>query len=202
MARIDVARLVELNATYARVIDNEQFERWPDLFHDPCLYKVTTAENVAKGFEAGIIYADTRGMLHDRVSSLLKVNIYERQRYRHIVGLPVVLDEHDGTADVETSFLIVRIMRDGTTLVFVEVRKRSGSRFGGAAESIGRQKQSRLQAAISLYLANLAQLPACRAAGVTHIRLFPSMYCKGPDAFEGFLDDALAALADGSTAFG
>lgn len=115
MARIDVARLVELNATYARVIDNEQFERWPDLFHDPCLYKVTTAENVAKGFEAGIIYADTRGMLHDRVSSLLKVNIYERQRYRHIVGLPVVLDEHDGTADVETSFLIVRIMRDGTT---------------------------------------------------------------------------------------
>lgn len=45
-----------------------------------------------------------------------------------------------------------------------------------------------------------AQLPACRAAGVTHIRLFPSMYCKGPDAFEDFLDDALAALADGSKA--
>ncbi len=58
------------------------------------------------------------------------------------------------------------IMRDGTTLVFVEVRKRSGSRFGGAAESIGRQKQSRLQAAISLYLANLAQLPACRIDAV------------------------------------
>lgn len=45
-----------------------------------------------------------------------------------------------------------------------------------------------------------AQLPACRAAGVTHIRLFPSMYCKGPDEFEAFLDDALAALASGSRA--
>jgi probable F420-dependent oxidoreductase len=45
-----------------------------------------------------------------------------------------------------------------------------------------------------------AQLPACRAAGVTHIRLFPSMYCKGPEAFEGFLDDALAALASESKA--
>jgi 3-phenylpropionate/cinnamic acid dioxygenase small subunit len=45
----------------------------------------------ANGLEAGLIYADTRGMLEDRISSLRKVNIYERQRYRHIVGLPVVL---------------------------------------------------------------------------------------------------------------
>jgi 3-phenylpropionate/cinnamic acid dioxygenase small subunit len=111
---MDVAKLVELNAVYARVIDTEQFEEWPKLFHDPCLYKLTTADNVAKGLEGGLIYADTRGMLEDRISSLRKVNIYERQRYRHIVSLPVVLGESGGTADVETPFLIVRIMRDGT----------------------------------------------------------------------------------------
>ena len=97
---MDVARLVELNAVYARVIDNEQFEEWPKLFHDPCLYKVTTAENVAQGLEGGL------------------VNIYERQRYRHIVGLPVVLGQADGAAEVETPFLIVRIMREGTMDVF------------------------------------------------------------------------------------
>jgi len=111
---MDVAKLVALNAVYARVIDTEQFEEWPKLFHDPCLYKLTTADNVAKGLEGGLIYADTRGMLEDRISSLRKVNIYERQRYRHIVGLPVVLAEAGDTADVETPFLIVRIMRDGT----------------------------------------------------------------------------------------
>jgi len=115
---MDVARLVELNAAYARVIDTEQFEAWPELFHDPCLYKVTTADNVARGLPSGIIYAESRGMLHDRISSLRKVNIYERQRYRHIVGLPVVLGEADGAATVETPFLIVRIMRDGTTDLF------------------------------------------------------------------------------------
>jgi anthranilate 1,2-dioxygenase small subunit/terephthalate 1,2-dioxygenase oxygenase component beta subunit len=115
---MDVARLVELNAAYARAIDNEKFEQWPELFADPCLYKVTTAENVAKGMEAGIMYADSRGMLQDRVSALRKANIYERQRYRHIVGLPVVLGETGGTADVETPFLIVRIMREGTMDVF------------------------------------------------------------------------------------
>ena len=115
---MDVSRLVELNAAYARVIDNEQFEEWPKLFHDPCLYKVTTADNVAAGYEAGIMYADSRAMLEDRVSALRKANIYERHRYRHVVGLPVVLGQANGAADVETPFLIVRIMRDGAMDVF------------------------------------------------------------------------------------
>ena len=64
------------------------------------------------------MYADSRGMLQDRISALRQANIYERQRYRHIVGLPVVLDEANSVADVETPFLIVRIMRDGTMDVF------------------------------------------------------------------------------------
>jgi len=115
---MDIARIVELNAVYARAIDTEQFEEWPRLFHDPCLYKVTTADNVAKGMESGLIYADTRGMLEDRISSLRKVNIYEQQRYRHIVGLPVVLGQANGAAETETPFLIVRIMRDGKMEVF------------------------------------------------------------------------------------
>jgi anthranilate 1,2-dioxygenase small subunit/terephthalate 1,2-dioxygenase oxygenase component beta subunit len=115
---MDVARLVELNAAYARAIDNEKFEQWPELFADPCLYKVTTAENVAKGRESGIMYADSRGMLQDRVSALRKANIYERQRYRHIVGLPVVMGHENGAADVETPFLIVRVMGDGTMALF------------------------------------------------------------------------------------
>jgi anthranilate 1,2-dioxygenase small subunit/terephthalate 1,2-dioxygenase oxygenase component beta subunit len=115
---MDVGRLVTLNAAYARAIDNEQFEQWPELFHDDCLYKVTTADNIAQGLEGGVMYADSRAMLQDRVSALRKANIYERQRYRHIVGLPVVLGESSDTADVETPFLIVRIMRDGVMDVF------------------------------------------------------------------------------------
>lgn len=115
---MDLARLVELNAAYARAIDNEKYEEWPEFFLESCLYKVTTAENVAKGLEAGLIYADSRAMLRDRISALRQANIYERQRYRHIVGLPTVLGVHDGASEVETPFLIVRIMRDGKMDVF------------------------------------------------------------------------------------
>ena len=119
---MDVARLVELNAAYARTIDNEKYEEWPDYFLEKCLYKVTTAENVAKGLEAGVIYADSRAMLQDRISALRQANIYERQRYRHIVGLPVVLGSSEGAAEVETPFLIVRIMRDGRMDLFATGR--------------------------------------------------------------------------------
>jgi 3-phenylpropionate/cinnamic acid dioxygenase small subunit len=112
------SRLVELNAAYARTLDNEEFERWPAMFGESCLYKVTTAENLARGHEAGIMYADSRGMLEDRVSALRKANIYERQRYRHIIGLPHLMGTESDAYRVETPFLIVRIMREGDMDVF------------------------------------------------------------------------------------
>ncbi len=108
-------RLSGLNAAYAAAIDADRLEAWPDFFTDACLYKVTTADNVAKGYAAGIIFADSKAMLRDRVSSLRVANIYERQRYRHIVGMPV-LGAEPGTS--ETSFVIVRTMRDGRMELF------------------------------------------------------------------------------------
>lgn len=53
------------------------------------------------------------------------------------------------------------IMRDGEEIVFVEVRLRSHSAFGGARESITRDKQRRLASAASHYLAAHGATP-CR----------------------------------------
>jgi len=58
------------------------------------------------------------------------------------------------------------VMREGDTLVFVEVRKRDSARFGGAGASIGAQKQGRLERAISLYMSGLARMPMCRVDAV------------------------------------
>jgi len=44
------------------------------------------------------------------------------------------------------------VAEEGGTLVFAEVRYRSGGRFGGAAESVTAAKQARLVAAARLYL--------------------------------------------------
>ena len=54
------------------------------------------------------------------------------------------------------------VVRDGATLVFVEVRMRRSDAFGGAAESIHAAKRRKLFAAANLYLsAHRADSP-CR----------------------------------------
>jgi len=60
------------------------------------------------------------------------------------------------------------IMRqaDGT-LVFVEVRKRKSSAYGGAAASVGSVKQRRIIFAARHYLMRLAAPPPCRFDVVT-----------------------------------
>ena len=118
MAAITIERILALQAAYIRCIDRAELEAWPDFFDDPCLYVVTSAENHKAGFEGGVIYADTRGMLTDRVAALRKANIYEKQSYRHIVGLPTVVKNGGDTAECETPFLVVRIMHDGVTTIF------------------------------------------------------------------------------------
>jgi putative endonuclease len=54
------------------------------------------------------------------------------------------------------------IMQDGATRVFVEVRLRTRSDFGGAAASVTPAKQKKLLAAARQYLTALNTLPPCR----------------------------------------
>lgn len=106
-------RISGLNAAYAAAIDADRLEDWPGFFTENCLYRITTADNHARGYPAGVIHAEGRGMLADRVTALRSANIYERQRYRHIIGMPVLGDSADGLIRAETPFLVVRTMRNG-----------------------------------------------------------------------------------------
>lgn len=115
---VDLAEMVKLNHRYARSLDEDALETWPDFFAESCLYRITTADNHARGYEAGLMYADTRAMLEDRIKSLRIANVYERHRYRHILGMPAVSEGPGPDICSETSFVVIRIMRDGTLTVF------------------------------------------------------------------------------------
>lgn len=118
MSGITLDRILAVQAAYIRCIDTGTLEDWPGFFTEGCLYKVTTADNHKQGLEAGIIYADSKGMLTDRILALRQANIYEKQTYRHILGLPTVLSNGSAEATTETPFLVVRIMHDGQSDVF------------------------------------------------------------------------------------
>lgn len=114
--------IVRAQAEYARCIDDDRLEEWPDHFHGQCVYRITTSANHREGLEAAIIFANSRGMLLDRVSALREANIYERQSYRHIIGQPCILSEERGEIRSETPFLVARIVQDGDTDVFATGR--------------------------------------------------------------------------------
>nr|HEV8011263.1 aromatic-ring-hydroxylating dioxygenase subunit beta [Bradyrhizobium sp.] len=97
-------------------------EEWPSHFHGACVYKITTAANYRDGLEAGIVFANSPGMLTDRVSALREANIYERQSYRHIIGQPSILSEDAREVRSETPFLVARILQDGDTDIFATGR--------------------------------------------------------------------------------
>jgi putative endonuclease len=54
------------------------------------------------------------------------------------------------------------IAREGDATIFVEVRQRKSSAFGGAAASITPRKRMRLIRAARHYLAGMKVMPACR----------------------------------------
>jgi 3-phenylpropionate/cinnamic acid dioxygenase small subunit len=111
-------RLMEFHASYIRCIDTDALEQWPGHFAEKCLYSVTTAENVREGLAAGLMWANSRAMLEDRITALRHANIYERQSYRHIVGLPYVLRSEPVEAECETPFIVARIVAGNNTDLF------------------------------------------------------------------------------------
>ena len=111
-------RVAALNTAYAACIDADRLEEWPNFFVERCLYKITSADNHKRGYAAGIVYADSRAMLQDRVAALRQANIYERHSYRHIIGMPSVGTAQEGEITAETPFLVIRTMRDGRMDLF------------------------------------------------------------------------------------
>jgi 3-phenylpropionate/cinnamic acid dioxygenase small subunit len=113
-----IARIADLNARYADAIDADRLEAWPDFFLDDGRYRITTAENVAQGLPLSVVYATSRAMLRDRVKALREANIYEVQRYRHVLGTPLITAVKTGGVQVRTSFMVARVMRTGETMLF------------------------------------------------------------------------------------
>jgi 3-phenylpropionate/cinnamic acid dioxygenase small subunit len=116
---MDAQRAVErLHARYAQALDADRLEEWPDFFTADGVYRIATAENEARGLPLPVLYAEGRAMLRDRIASLRHANIYEPQRYRHMIS--AVLVEPVSATEVRSvaNFLVVRILQSGDTLLF------------------------------------------------------------------------------------
>src|SRR4029079_8125471 len=119
----DLQRDVErLHARYVHALDTDQLEQWPNFFTQNGRYRIATAENEARGLPIPVLYCEGRAMLRDRIASLRHANIYEPQRYRHIVSSLLVGEKSGNTVKASAGFLVVRIMDNGEATFFASGR--------------------------------------------------------------------------------
>jgi anthranilate 1,2-dioxygenase small subunit len=125
---MDVAAVVrrlaleQLYSDYVHCLDADRLEEWPDFFTEDAFYRVTSAENFEAGLPLGLIHATSRNMLKDRISALREANIYEPQRYRHVISSLRMVGEAAGALDVEANFIVIRTMQEGDMTIFAAGR--------------------------------------------------------------------------------
>jgi anthranilate 1,2-dioxygenase small subunit len=111
-----------LHARYAHALDADKLEEWPQFFTEKGRYRIATAENEERGLPLSVLYAEGRAMMRDRIQSLRHANIYEPQRYRHMISSVLVEPAGAGVVRSIANFTVIRIMQDGETMIFASGR--------------------------------------------------------------------------------
>jgi anthranilate 1,2-dioxygenase small subunit len=114
-----VRRQIEaLNTRYIRAIDDDALEDWPNLFTEECLYRITTRENFSQNLPLALMECASRGMLVDRVFGYRRVNVYEPQRYTHLLS-GLAIEPLDAThVRCRQNYAVIRTMITGEMMIF------------------------------------------------------------------------------------
>lgn len=111
-------RVVELNYRYAACLDENRLKDWPGFFIEDCRYLIQPRDNLEQGLEGYWLYFEGRGMLRDRVVSLLDVNIYHIHYERRLVT-NVMLAGRDGDAWLaRANYMLLHTDNEGRSRIF------------------------------------------------------------------------------------
>jgi anthranilate 1,2-dioxygenase small subunit len=102
----------------AHAIDDDRLEEFPNFFAEQAVYRVASRFNVERGLPMAQISCTSRGMIADRIASLRHANIFQKHRYRHLISGIQISQDADRSLAAKSSYLVVRIMDDGTSTIF------------------------------------------------------------------------------------
>jgi 3-phenylpropionate/cinnamic acid dioxygenase small subunit len=112
---IDRDALRDFYDEYYTILDDVQLDDWPALFTRDCIYRVIPRENFEAGYTLSTIYAESRGMLIDRVMGVMRTQMYAPRYYRRFPG-PVRIVSRDGDAlRARHNLLMVQTLIDKQT---------------------------------------------------------------------------------------
>ncbi|WP_428535151.1 aromatic-ring-hydroxylating dioxygenase subunit beta [Rhodopila sp.] len=100
---------------YYSALDDVRLDEWPGLFTEACIYRVIPRENYEEGYTLSTIYAESRGMLVDRVMGLTRTQMYAPRSYRRFPGPLRIVARDDAGVQVRHNLLMVQTLIDKQT---------------------------------------------------------------------------------------
>jgi salicylate 5-hydroxylase small subunit len=107
-----LADIMDLNARYARVLDDGPLDAWPEFFTEECVYRVQPRENFDRGLPLATLSFESRGMLKDRVYSVQETLFHDPYYQRHIISVPLVLEVSPQAIRCITNYVVIRTRRN------------------------------------------------------------------------------------------
>ncbi len=101
----------DLYARYAKALDQNKLEAWPEFFIEDGEYKLQSRENHDAGFPLATIWCESRAMMHDRVYGVRETLYHESYFQHHTVSPPLVIKVEDGVIHSEANYLVHRTRR-------------------------------------------------------------------------------------------
>jgi salicylate 5-hydroxylase small subunit len=113
-----LSEIIQLNAKYASVLDQAQWNEWIDLFVDDCVYKIQPRENFERGFPLATLALLSKGMLKDRAYGISETLFHDPYYQRHVIGVPLIHTIKDQIIYCESNYAVFRTKLSQETTVY------------------------------------------------------------------------------------
>ena len=109
----------EFNTEYARILDAQDINAWPDFFTGDGFYRITGRENYDAGLTIGLVWCEGRPMMQDRAAAVKTTMVHAPRYLRHYNSNVRVIDvDADGTIHSESNYLVVETLMEEETRIF------------------------------------------------------------------------------------
>lgn len=116
------ARLADLYGAYDEALAEGEYERWPEFFTETCVYQITSRENYDLGLPIGLVGAESRAMLADRVAAMRKTMLYAPRIVRNLTAGIVLRAIEPGAMRLSASFAVFQTLLNEPSTVFLAGR--------------------------------------------------------------------------------
>jgi len=106
-----------LYADYAEALDDNELERWPELFTDDCLYKVVPRENWDRNLPIALMLCESKGMLRDRVTAVRNTAVFAPRTFRHLIGQYRIREEAPERLRITANYVVFQTLVDDLTQI-------------------------------------------------------------------------------------